>query len=153
MHYTCSCCSVVKSCLTLCNPINCSTFQASTSIFISLSLPKLMNIESVRPSNHLILCHHPLLLLPSFFPSIRVFSNELAFCIRWVSIRASASASVLPMNIQGWFPLGFTGLISLLSKGLSRFFFNTAVQKLQFFSAQPSLWSNPHVHTQLLEKP
>ena len=68
------------------------------------------------------------------------------------SIGASASASVLPMNIQGWFPLGLTGLISLQSEGLSRVFFSTTVQKHQFFSAQPSLWSNSHVHTWLLEK-
>ena len=64
-----------------------------------------------------------------------------------------ASASVLSMNIQGWFPLGLTGLISLLSKGLSRVFSNTTVQKHQFFSTQPSLWSNFHIHTWLLEKP
>ena len=69
------------------------------------------------------------------------------------SIRASASASVLPMNIQGWSPLGWAGWISLQSKGLSRVFSNTTVQKHQFFSAQPSLWSNSHTHTWLLEKP
>ena len=69
------------------------------------------------------------------------------------SIGASASASVLPMNIQDWFPLGWTGWISLLSKGLSRVFSNTTVQKHQFFSAQLSLWSNSHIHTWLLEKP
>ena len=129
MHYICSCCcSVTESCLTPCDPIHCSMFQASMSIVISLSLPKLITIESVRPSKHLILCHCPLLLLPSIFPSFRVFSHELAFCIKWASIKASASASVLPMNSQGWFLLGLTGLISLLSKGLSRFFFNTTVQ-------------------------
>ena len=69
------------------------------------------------------------------------------------SIGTSASASVLPMNIQDWFPLGLTGLISLQSKGLSRVFSNTIVQKRQFFGAQPSLWSNSHIHTWLLEKP
>ena len=68
------------------------------------------------------------------------------------SIEVSASASVLPMNIQDWFPLGWTGLISLLSKGLSRVFSNTTVQKHQFFSSQPSLWSNSHIHRWLLEK-
>ena len=62
------------------------------------------------------------------------------------NIGASASPSVLPMNIQGWFPLGFTGLISLQSKGLSRVFSNTTIQKHQFFSAQPSLWSNSRIH-------
>ena len=69
------------------------------------------------------------------------------------SISASASASVLTMNIQGWFPLGLTGLISLLSKGLSRVFSRTIVQKHQFFGTQPSLWSNSHIHTWLLERP
>ena len=69
------------------------------------------------------------------------------------SIGDSASASVLPMNIQDWFPLGLTGFLFLLSKGLSRVFSNTTVQKHQFFSTQPSLWSNSHIHTWLLEKP
>ena len=78
-----------------------------------------MSIESVMPSNHLVLCH-PLLLLPSIFPSIRVFSNESALSMDWPSIGASASPSVLPMSIQDWFPLGLTGWISLQSKGLSR---------------------------------
>ena len=68
------------------------------------------------------------------------------------SIRVSALASVLPMNIQDWFPLGLTGLISLQPKGLSRVFSNTTVQKHQFFSTQLSLWSNSHIHTWLLEK-
>ena len=73
------------------------------------TLLKLMSNESVMPSNHLILCHPLLLLLPSIFPSIRVFSNESVLHIRWKNIGASASASVLPMNIQDWFPLGLTG--------------------------------------------
>ena len=68
------------------------------------------------------------------------------------SIEASTSASVLPMNIQGLFPLGLTDLVSLQSKGLSRVFSSTTVQKHQFFGAQPSLWSNSHIHTWLLEK-
>ena len=80
------------------------------------------------PSNHLILCC-PLLPLPSVFPSIRVFSNESVFTSGGQSIGASASASVLPMNIQCWFPLGWTGWISLQSKGLSRVFSSTIVQK------------------------
>ena len=69
------------------------------------------------------------------------------------SIRASASASVLPLSIQDWFPLGWAGWISLLSKGLSRIFSRTTVQKHQFFSAQLSLWSNSHIHMWLPEKP
>ena len=95
-----------------------------------------MSIESVMPSNHLILCC-PLLFLPSIFPSIRVFSVSQLFTTGGQSIGALASASVLPMNIQGWFPSGLTGLI-LLSKGLSRVFSSTAVQKHQFFGAQSS---------------
>ena len=82
---------------------------------------------------------HLLLLLLSIFPSIRVFSCESVLRIRWPSIGVSASASVLPMSIQDWFPLGWTGWISLQSKGLSRMFSNTTVQKHQFFGAQLSL--------------
>ena len=92
--------------------------------------------ESVMPSNHLILCH-PLLLLPSMFPSIR----------------ASAVAPILPVNIRGWFPLGLTGLISLLFKGLSRVFPSSTSPKHQFFSTQSSSWSKSQMHTWLLEKP
>ena len=119
------------------------TAACQASITNSQSLLKLMSIESVMPSNYLILCR-PLLLLPSIFPSIRAFSNELAGV---QSIGVSASASVLPMNIQGRSPLGWTGWISLQSKGLSRVFSNTTVQKHRFFSAQVSLWSNSHIHT------
>ena len=124
--------------------------QASLSFTISQSLLKLMSIEWVMPSNHLIFCH-PLLLLPSIFPSIRVFSNASALHIRWP--KYWSSASVLPMNIQGWFPLGLTGLISLLSKGLSRVLSSTTIWKHQFFGAQPSSQSNSHIPTWPLEKP
>ena len=112
--------------------------QASLSITNSQSLLKLMSIETVMPSNHFILCC-PLLLLLSIFPSTKVFSNESVLCIRWPKIGVSASTSVLLMSIQDWFPLGWTGWISLQSKGLSRVFSNTTVQKHQFFSAQLSL--------------
>ena len=101
---------------------------ASLSITNLWSLPKLMSIESVMPSNRLILCH-PLLLLPSIFPSIKVFSNESALRIGGQSIWVTASTSVLPTNTQDWSPLGWTGWISLQSKGLSRVFSNTTVQK------------------------
>ena len=110
----------------------------SLSITNSWSLFRLMSIVSVMPSNQLILCH-PLLLLPSIFLSIRVFSNESVLRIRWPNIGVSASASVLPMNIQDWFPLGWIGWISLQPKGLSRIFSNITVQNHQFFSAQLSL--------------
>ena len=92
--------------------------QASLSFTIAWSLLRLMSVESVMPSDYLILCH-PLLLLPSIFPSIRVFSNESALHIRWPNMGASALTSVLPRNIQNWFPLELTGLISLQSKKLS----------------------------------
>ena len=110
----------------LCNPTDCSTQVPvpSLSFTVSQILLKLMSIESVMPSNCCILCC-PLLFMPSIFPSIRVFSNEMALCIRWPKYWASASASVLPKNIQSLFPLGLTGLISLLSKELSRIFSNT----------------------------
>ena len=101
-------------------------------------LLKLMSIELVMPCNHLILCH-PLLHLPSIFPSIRGFKMSQLFASGGQSIGVSASASVRPMNIQDWFPLGWTGWISLQSKGLSRVFSNTTVQKHQFFNTQLSL--------------
>ena len=124
--------------------------QASLSFTVSQSLFKLMSIKSVMPSNHLILCH-PLLLLPLIFPSIKVFSNELALHIRWPKYW-SFNFSISPSNIQNWFPLGLMGFISLLSKGLSRVFSNTTIQKHQFFSTESSLWSYSHIHTWPLEK-
>ena len=99
-----------------------------------------MSIELVMLSNHFILCC-PLLLLPSVFPSIRIFSNKSAICIGGQSFGTSALATVLPMNIQGWFPLGLIDLIFLQSKWLLRVFSNTTVQKHQFFCAQLSLRS------------
>jgi len=145
-----SCCSVTQSCLTLCDPIDCST--PGLPVIYHLPEPAQAHVQSqwCHP-NHLVLCH-PLLLMPSTFPSIRVFSNESALCIRWPKYW-SFTFSILLMNIQGWFPLGWTGWISLLSKGLSRVFSNTTVQKHQFFGIQPSLWSNSHIHTWLLENP
>ena len=122
--------------------------QAPLSFSISQSLLKLMSIESVMPSNHLNLCH-PLLLS---FPPSQSFPVSWLFASGGQSIRASVSASVLPLNIQGWFPLGLSGLI-LLSKGLSRVFINSTVQKHQFFGPQPSLWSSSHICTWLLGKP
>ena len=128
-----------------------ATRQASLSITSFQSLPKPMSIESVMPSNHPIICH-PILLLPSIFSSIRVFSNESALCRGGQTIGVSASTTVLPMNTQDW-SLGWTGWISLQSKGLSRVFSNNTVQKHQFFGAQLSSQSNSHIHTWLLEKP
>ena len=136
--------SVVVQCpshLQLCNPMDCS-MPASLSFTISRSLLKHMSIQSVMTSNHLILCH-PLLFLPSIFPSIRVFSSDSAFHIRWPKY-CSFSFSISPSN-------EYSGLISfqisLQSKGLSRVFSNTTVQKHQFFDTQLSLRSKSHLHT------
>ena len=120
--------------------------QASLSITKSQSLLKLMSIESVMTYNYLILCH-PLLLLPSIFPSIRVFSNESDLHIRgpkdW-----SFSLNISPSNEHpGLISFRMDGWISLQSKGLSRVFSNITVQKHQFFSAQLSSQSNFHIHT------
>ena len=119
--------------------------QASLSITSSQSLLRLMSIKSVMPSNHLIVCH-PLLLLPSIFPSIRVFSNESVFYIRWpkywsfsFSISPSIEYSGLISLRMDWFDT------SLLSKMLKSFS-NTTFQKHQFFHTQPSLWSTSHIH-------
>ena len=126
--------------------------QASLSITNSWRLLKLMSIKFVMPSNHLILCHL-LLLPPSVFPSIRVFSNQSVLLIRWPKYW-SFSFSISPSNENSWLiSLGLTDWISLESKGLSRVFSNTTVQKHQFFGPQLSLWSNSHIHTWLLEKP
>ena len=132
--------SVAQSCPTLCNSMDCS-MPGFTTIANSQSFLKLMSIESVIPSNYLILCHP--LLLPSIVPSIRVFFNELALHIQYSSqsFGASSSAPVLPINIQGWFLLGLSGLISSQFKGLSRIFSNNIVQKHQFFGVQLSLCS------------
>ena len=86
------------------------------------------------------------------FPALRSFPMSQFFISGGQNIRASASASSLPVNIEGWFPLGFTGLISLLLKGLSRVFARTTVQRHQFFGSQPSLWSNSHIPTRLLKE-
>ena len=126
--------------------------QASLCITNSRSSLKLMSIESVMPSSHLILCHH-LLFLPPICPSIRVFSNKSTLRMRWPKTGVSASVSDLPMNTQDWSPLGWTDWISLQSKGLSRAFFNMTVQKHQFFGTQLSSQSNSHIHTWPLEKP
>ena len=135
-------CSVVSDSVTSWTAVH----QASLSFIISSRLLKFMSIESVMLSNHLNLCC-PLLLPPSIFPSIRVFSSELALPIRWQKYW-SFSFSISPLNeYSGQIPLELTGLISLQSKGLSRVFSNTTVQKHQFFCTQLSLLSNSHIHT------
>ena len=121
------------------------------SFTISQSLLKLMCIEWVMPSNHLILCYP--FSCPQSFPASGFFSVSWPFASGGQSTGASVLASDLPTNIQGWFPLRLTGLISLQSKGVSRVLSKTTVQKHQFFGAQPSLGSSYHICTWLLEKP
>ena len=131
--------SVTQSHPILCNPMDCST-PGLLFITNSQRLLKFMSIESVMSSNYLILCH-PLLLLPSIFSSIRVFSIESVLHIRWPKCWRFSFSISLPMTIQDWSPLGWTGWISLQSKGLSRVFSNTTVQNNQFFGAQLYSWA------------
>ena len=121
--------------------------QASLSFTISWSLLKFMPIELVMLSNNLILCYL-LLPLPSIFSNIRVFSNELDFTSGTETSKYwNFSFSINPSNeYSGLVSLGLSGFISLLSKGLSRIFSSTTIRKHQFFGAQPSLWSNSHIH-------
>ena len=148
--------SSVSSCVQLFVTPWIAAHQALLSITISRSSHRLTSIESVMPSSHLILCH-PFLLLPSIPPSIRVFSDESTLHMMWpkywsFSFSISPSKGV-PKNTQDWSTLEWIGGISLQSKGLSRVFSNTTVQKHQFFGAQLSSQSNSHIHTWLLEKP
>ena len=144
--------SVAQSCPTLCDSIDCSM----PGFPVHHQLPELAQThvhrvcDAIQPS-------HPSSVDPfssclQSCPATRSFPMSQSFTSGGQSIGASASASVLPMNIQDWFPLGWTGLISLQSKGLSRVFFNTTVQKHRFFGAQLSLQSNSHIYTGLLEK-
>ena len=128
------CCSVAKLCLTVCDSMDCS-IPGFPVLPYTRSLLRFMSVDLVMLSNHLILCHL-LLLLPSVLPSIRVFSNELGLHIRWPNFWSFSLTTVLPMNIHSWFPSRLTGLILLLSKGVSRVFSSTTIWKHQFFSAQ-----------------
>ena len=136
-------------CPTLCDPMDCST----PGLPVHHQLPELVQTH-VQWVGDTIQSSHP---LPSPFPpafnisSITVFSNESVLCIRWPKYWNFSFSIVLPMNIQDLFPLGLTGFISLQSKGLASVFSNTTVQKHQFFSSRPSLWSNPRICTWLLE--
>ena len=144
------CCSVAQSCPTLCNSMDCST--PGFPVFHYLLEFAQTHVHWVDDAIQL---SHP--LLPPSPPVLNL--SQYQGLSQWVfssggqSIGASALASVLPMSIQGWFPLGLTGLLFLLSKGLSSVFSSTTVQKGQFFGAQSSIWSKSHIHTWLLEKP
>ena len=129
-----------------------ATQQAPLTFTISGVCSNSLSIESETLSNHFILYHTLSFSLHSF-PASWSFLKSWLFTSCGQSIGATASASVLPMNIQGWFPLGLAGLISLLCKGPSRVFSGTTIQKLQFFNTQSSLWSSSHICTWLLEKP
>ena len=143
--------SVAQSCLTLCDPMNRST----PGLPVHHQLPESTQThvhrvgDAIRPSHPLSSPSPPALNLSQHQGLLKWVSSSAS---GGKSIRVSASASVLPMNTQDW-SLGWTGWISLQSKGLSRVFSNTTVQKHQFFGAQLSLWSNSHIHTRLLEKP
>ena len=144
--------SVNQSCPILCDPMDCST----PGIPVHHQLPELTQIhvhwvsDAIQPSQTSVI---PFSSCLQSFPASGSFQISQLFTSGGQSIGVSASTSVLPMNIQDWFPLGWTGQISLQSNGLSRVFSNTTVQKHQFFGAQLPLQSNSHIHTWLLEKP
>ena len=143
------CFSVTQLYLNLFNPMDCSMPGYSVLHYLLEFAQNLIRwiSDAIQPS-------HPLLSPSS--PALNLSQHQgLLQCFAWggQGIGASASAPVLPMNIQGWFSLGLTGLISLLSKGPSRDFSSTTVRKHQFFCPQPSLWSKSHIYTWLLEKP
>ena len=150
--YNKHCCSVAKSCLTRGDPIDCSTPGFPVLHYLPELAQTHVRWVSVMLSNHLILSH-PLLLLPSVFPSIRVFSNESALCIRWPKYWSFSFSKVPSNEYSGLSSFRIDWLTSLLSKGLSRVFSNTTIQNHQLFGPQPSLWSNSHICTWLLEKP
>ena len=142
--------SFTQLCPTFCNPMNCSTPV----------LPVHQQLSELTQTHARRWCHLtisssvvPVSSCPQSFPATRSFPMSKLFTSGGQSIEVSASASVLPMNTQDWSPLGWTGWISLQSKGLSRLFSKTTVQKHQFFGAQFSLEYNSHNHTWLLEKP
>ena len=150
-HLISSVSSIAQSCLTLCNPMNCSTpLLPVHHQLLEFRHTHVHWVGDAMQPSHPLLSPSPPAPNPS---SIRVFSNESALHMRWTSIGVSASTSVLPMNTQDLSPLGWTDWISLQSKGLSRVFSNTTVQRHQFFGDQLSSRSNCHIHTWLLEKP
>ena len=137
--------------MSLCNPKNCSTPGLPVHHqLLELAQTHVHQVSDVIQPSHSLSSPSP--------PTFNLSQHQGLF--QWVSsshqvakvLEFQLQPSVLPMNIQQWFPLGWTGLISLQSKGLSRVFSNTTIQKHRFFSAQLSLWSNSHIHTRLLEK-
>ena len=147
-----SCCySVTKSCLTPCEP---HELQQALLLCPSLSHGVYSNSCPLNQGYHpTILSSVAPFFCPQFLPGSGFFPMNQLFITDGQSIVALASAPALPMNIEGWFRLGLTGLIILISKGLSRVLSSTKIQKHQFFSTQPSFCSNSYIHTWLLEKP
>ena len=145
----CCCCSVAKLCLTLCDPMDCSTqgFPVLHHLLEFAQTHVHWVADTIQP-------FHPLVATfsssPQSFPASGYFPMSQLFMSSGQSIGASTSPSVLLVNIQGWFPLGWIGLIPLLSKELSRVFSSTTIWKHQFFGIQPSLWSSSHICTWLL---
>ena len=147
LFLTFSCRSVAKSCLTLCNPVDCSMpgFPVLHHFLEFAQVHVHWISDAIQPSYPLL----PSLLLPSVFPSIRIFSSELALHIRW---QKYWSFSISPSSEDSGLISFETSLISLLTKGLSRVFSSTTVWKHQFFDALTSYWSSSHIHTWLLER-
>ena len=141
------CCSVTKLCPTLCNPVDCGTPGFSVLHY----LPEFAHTQWYHPTMSASVTLFS--SCPQSFTASGSFPVSCLFASGGQCIRASVSASVLPMNIHGWFPLGLFGLIYLHSMGLSRVFSNTTIWKNQFFGTEPSSWSNSHIHTWPLEKP
>ena len=151
MEIDIDCCSVAQSCTTLSDPVVCS--KPGFLVLHHLQrLLKFMSVESVTPPNYFILCC-PLLLLPSIFPSIRVFSNELVLYNRWPKYWRFSFIISLFNEYSGLVSFRIDWFDLLAVQGLSRVFSNITVQKHKLFGAQLSLWSNSHIHTWLLEKP
>ena len=144
--------SVEKSCLTLCHPMDCSMPGFPVLRYLSPGIFSNSCPWSWWCHSTISFSVAPFSSCPQSFPASGSFPVSWLFPSGDQSIGASASASILLMNIQNWFPLGFTGLISFPVKGLSQVFSSTTIQKHQFFSAQSSLWSNTHICTWLLEK-
>ena len=142
------CCSIIQSFPTLCNSVDYSTPGFPSPEFCSDSCPLSWWCHPTMLSSVV-----PFSSCLQSFPESGSYPMSQFFTSGGKSIGVSRSASVLLMNIQDWFLLKLIGLISLQSKGLTRIFSNTTVQKHQFFGVQPSLWSNSHIHTWLLEKP
>ena len=143
--------SVAQSCPTLCDPTDCSTpgFPGHHQLSELAQIHDHWTGDAIQPSHPLSSPSPP----TQSFPASGSFQMSQFFTSGGQIIGVSASASVLPKNIQHWFPLGWTGWISLQAKGLSRVFSNTTVQKYQFFNSHPSLWSNSPIHIWILENP